>query len=564
MKSVIIILVWIVTAAAAPTTEIKVDQVGYLPAAPKIAFVVSDKATGEFAVRRKRDDSIAFKGMLSAAVLDPDSNDGVRTADFTTLNEKGAFYLDVAGVGRSWSFAIGQDVYARAFYLTMRAFYGQRCGTAVDLGPEFPGYKHKACHLKGAYHSTSGKTGDHVSAKGWHDAGDYGRYIVNSGISTGELLWAWEMFGARLRQMKLNIPESGNATPDILDEIQWNLDWMLTMQDSDGGVWQKQTSESFADFVMPENDLAVSYVIGTGKEPFKSSCATADFAAVMAIAARVFQPYDRGYARDCLNAAEKAWSWLDKYPNVTFRNSNNVLTGGYGDNDCKDELLWAAAELWRTKKRETYDQYFVAHYNEHLSSIRPVGPPSWPRVAPLGLWTYVLGDGKNETAVKAIKEASVKAAGEIVERTNKDPYHTSLVTRDFVWGSNAVAANYGVQLLVTNAMQPDTRFVNAAAENLHYLLGRNTFSLSWVTQLGEHPFRHPHHRPSQSDNNAEPWPGMLSGGPNQFRQDRAMRKLASLPPAKMYLDEWESYATNEIAINWNAPLVFVLAGLLPE
>ena len=100
--------------------------------------------------------------------------------------------------------------------------------------------------------------------RGWHDAGDYGRYIVNSGISTGQLLWTWELFGSRIRNVKLNIPESSNSTPDILDEIRWNLDWMLTMQDDDGGVWHKQTSERFADFVMPEDDKLVSYVIGTG------------------------------------------------------------------------------------------------------------------------------------------------------------------------------------------------------------------------------------------------------------------------------------------------------------
>src|SRR6185295_11851151 len=173
-----------------------------------------------------------------------------------------------------------------------RAFYGQRCGTAVDLGPEFKGYKHAACHLNGAYHSTSGKSGPHASAKGWHDAGDYGRYVVNSGISTGELLWAWEIFGGRIKNRSLNIPESTNALPDILDEIRWNLDWMLTMQDDDGGVWHKQTSERFADFVMPENDKLESYVIGIGKEPYKSSTATADFAAVMAIAARVYRTFD--------------------------------------------------------------------------------------------------------------------------------------------------------------------------------------------------------------------------------------------------------------------------------
>lgn len=564
IRSWLLALACCATVSAAPTTEIKVDQVGYLPNAPKIAFVVSSNATGEFTVRRKKDDSVAFAGKLSATMNDPDTGDRVQAADFSPLAESGSYYIEVPGAGQSWSFAIGADVYGRAFYLAMRAFYGQRCGTAVDLGPDFPGYKHAACHLVGAYHATSGKSGTCVSIKGWHDAGDYGRYVVNSGIATGELLWTWELFGGRLGKVKLNIPESGNGTPDILNEIRWNLDWMLTMQDEDGGVWHKQTSENFAPFIMPEKDKLLSYVIGIGRAPYKSSCATADFAAVMAIAARVYRSFDRAYARTCESAAVKAWTWLEKYPDITFRNSSGVLTGGYGDNDCRDELLWAAAELWRTTRSDMYEHYFLDHYAQQLPTIRSAGPPSWPRVAPLGLWTYILGGAKNKEATNAIGQASLKAADEVVERTNNNAYRTSMTTRDYVWGSNGVAANYGVQLLIANAIKPDHRYVQTAAENLHYLLGRNTFSLSWVTQLGEHPFRHPHHRPSEADNNPEPWPGMLSGGPNQYRQDPAMRKLPNLPPAKMYLDEWESYATNEIAINWNAPLVFLLAGLLPE
>ena len=554
---------WCLVVTAAPTTDIKVDQVGYLPQASKIAFVVTNQNASEFLVRRQRDNAIVLRGSLSARVSDGDSGDQVQTADFSSLNERGVFYLDVPTVGTSWSFAIGPDVYARAFYLTMRSYYGQRCGIAVDLGPEFRGYKHAACHLTGAFHTTSGKTGPHISLKGWHDAGDYGRYVVNSGITSGELLWTWELFASHIKNIDLKIPESKNSTPDILDEIRWNLDWMLTMQDEDGGVWHKQTSENFADFVMPENDKLISYVIGTGKEPFKSTAATADFAAVMAIAARTFKPYDAMYAQNCLQAAEKAWVWLQKYPNVTFRNSPNVLTGGYGDNDCRDELLWAAAELWRTTRNDNYDQYFLVHFGEQMANINAVAPPGWPRVGALALWTYVLGNGPNKQAIDSIRAASLKVADEIVERTNANGYHVSLRTRDYNWGSNGVAANYGVQLLIANLMKADVRYVQTATENLHYLLGRNTFSLSFVTQLGEHAFQHPHHRPSQADNNTAPWPGLLSGGPNQYRQDPAMKKLGSLPPAKMYLDDWESYATNEIAINWNAPLVFLTAGLLP-
>jgi endoglucanase len=444
----------------------------------------------------------------------------------------------------------------------MRSYYGQRCGIAVDLGKEFPGFKHEACHLEGAYHASSGKTGVHVSKGGWHDAGDYGRYVVNSGISTGTLLWAWEMFGPRVRNVKLNLPETGNGTPDILNEIRWNLDWMLTMQDEDGGVWHKQSSERFCDFIMPEKDTFVSYVIGTGKEPFKSSCAAGDFAAVMAIAGRAFKPFQPQFAEKCLRAAKDAWVWLEKNPNVLFNNPQGVVTGGYGDRNCGDEHLWAAAELYRTTGDPAYQKYFLGHYAAFRKSMRPVEPQSWGDVANLAFWTYVLGNGKDSAAIAAIRQDSLSAADAIAKRTAAAGYHNSMTARDYIWGSNSVAANYGMQLLVANAIERNPRYVEAALDNLHYLLGRNTFSLSWVTQVGENPFRHPHHRPSGADANAEPWPGLLSGGPNHSPQDPAMRsKLpAGLPPAKMYLDDQEAYAANEVAINWNAPLVFLLAG----
>jgi len=550
--------------SAAPTIELKVDQAGYSTAAPKVGLVASKSAAKEFTVRRADNDAVAFRGTLSDAADDPDSGDRVQAADFTKLTRTGKYYLDVPGVGRSWIFAIDPDVYARSWYLAMRSYYGQRCGIAVDLGPEFPGYKHEACHMEGAYHASSGKSGPHVSKGGWHDAGDYGRYVVNSGISTGTLLWAWEMFGPRLRTIRLNLPESGNGTPDILNEIRWNLDWMLAMQDDDGGVWHKQTSERFCGFVMPEKDTFVSYVIGTGKEPFKSSCATGDFAAVMAIAARAFRPFQAEFAGKCLRAARQAWTWLEKYPNVTFNNPPGVSTGGYGDGNCSDEHLWAAAELDRTTGDDAYHKYFLEHYGDFRKSIRPAGPQSWNNVANLALWTYVLGNGKDAAAAGAIRQDSLAAADEIVKRTAANPYHMSMTSRDYIWGSNSVAANYGMQLLVADALRRDPRYVEAAIDNLHYLLGRNTFSLSWVTRVGENPFRHPHHRPSGADANPEPWPGLLSGGPNRGRQDNAMRtKLAAdLPPAKSYLDDQEAYAANEVAINWNAPLVFLLAGAL--
>jgi len=550
-------------AEPASSLSIKVDQAGYPLNGPKIAFV--SEHADSFEVRNSRDGDVVFHGKLDQPLLDPDTGDQVQAADFSSFQKAGDFYIYVPGVGRSWDFSLGKNVYQRTYYLAMRGFYGQRCGTAVDMGPEFPGYSHPACHLHGEFNPSSGAKGTRDNIGGWHDAGDYGRYVVNSGISTGMLLWAWEIYRSKLKSISLKIPESGNGTPDILNEARWNLQWMLKMQDDDGGVWHKQTSEHFSAFVAPQDDKLPSEVIGTGSAPYKSTCATADLAAVAAIAARVYKPFDASFAAQSLVAARRAFAWTEANPNVTFRNPPGVTTGGYGDSNCSDERLWAAAELSRTTGEAAYSSFFLAHYAEFLAGLDSPPAEGWGSVASMGLWTYALSHASGDTsgANAAIRQRTLAAARAVVERTRANPYRNSMKTRDYIWGSNGVAAGYGVYLLIANLFQPDPAFVDTARDNLHYLLGRNTFSLSWVTSVGEHAFQHPHHRPSGSSGLPAPWPGLLSGGPNAGRGDAVLRALPrDLPPAKVYADQMASYASNEIAINWQASLVFLLAGQL--
>jgi endoglucanase len=542
---------------------IKVDQVGYPLNGPKVALVSSPATT--FEIRRTSDNQVVFQGKLGTAVFDPNTGDQVQAADFSRLRQAGSFYLAVPGVERSWNFSVGKNVFQHTYYMAMRAFYGQRCGTAVDMGPEFPGYSHPACHQHGEFHPSSGTSGPRDNIGGWHDAGDYGRYMVNSGITTGTLLWAWEIYGRKLKNISLKIPESGNGTPDILNEARWNLEWMLKMQDGDGGVWHKQTSEHFSGFIAPEDDHQLSEVIGTGAAPYKSTCATADLAAVGAIAARVYKPYDAKFSAQALDAARRAWAWTEKYPDVTFRNPAGVSTGEYGDASCKDERLWAAAELWRTTGEAAYHDFFLKNFAEFLPSLDSPPAENWASVGAMGLWTYALSPrkGADTKAVAAIRDRTMEAARAVVERTRANPYLTSMKATDYVWGSNGVAAGYGMYLLIANKFEPNNNFADVARDNLHYLLGRNTFSLSWVTQVGEHPFQHPHHRPSGDGKQPGPWPGLLSGGPNARRQDATLAALpADLPPAKIYADQLASYASNEICINWQASLVFLLAGEL--
>lgn len=551
--------------------RISLNQAGYLPGAAKIATVLpQDTANAEFKLYLAAEPRPVLRGTLSALVMDAASGNRVAFADISKWTTPGRYRLSVDEL-HSEDFEISNDAYRDPLRLAMRAFYGQRCGCAVDLGN---GYTHPACHLDGAYHrtsghSTSGRGGVLANHGGWHDAGDYGRYVVNSGLTTATLLWTWELYPQVLGNLALNIPESGGKLPDYLAEIRWNLEWMLSLQDMDGGVWHKQTSEQFCGFIMPQQDQMISYVIGTGAEPYKSTCASADLSAVMAIAARCYGSYDAPFAARCLAAAKQAWKWSMTHPNVVFTNPQGIGTGEYGDEDCSDEILWASAELWRTTGDAQYEKAFLKGAKE-FPARNSAWTPSWPRVAPMAYWTYVLSgllggrrtsDDKTADDLKArILEGTAAAAQALVDRYGASGYGNTLAVEDYTWGSNSVAANQSLLLLIANHFRPDPRLAEAALGNLHYLLGRNCFGVSWVTQVGTNAFQHPHHRPSAADGIAAPWPGLLSGGPNAKPADPAARAMPNLLPMRMWLDDQSAYSLNEVAINWNAPLVFLLAG----
>jgi endoglucanase len=542
-------------AAAAPASVV-FNQSGYLPNGEKIASVqVEDQRDPSFQIYAEKTGRKVLDAQLTNPLVDAASGYRVARADFSRLTTPGSYRLQTQGV-RSQPFLVDNHVYENPLVLSMRAFYGQRCGCPVDLGD---GYRHPTCHASGAYHPSSGRTGELPNSGGWHDAGDYGRYVVNGGITVGTLLWAWELFPHSLRTLSLHILESGGKLPDYLAEIRWNLEWMLSMQDSDGGVWHKQTSGQFCGFVMPQDDNLTSYVIGTGATPYKSTCATAGLAAVMAIAARCYGAYDAAFTARCVAAAEHGWTWALAHPDVGFVNPPGVVTGGYEDAHCNDEILWASAELWRTTGKPQYEQAFLREA-QTLPAETAIAAPSWSNVAPLGYWTYVLAEGKANEAMRGrILEQTAAAAQTLLSRHRSSHYGNTLDLADYVWGSNSLAANQSLLLLLANHLEPNPRLLEAALGNLHYLLGRNCFGVSWVTHVGTNPLLHPHHRPSMADQLAEPWPGLLCGGPNAKPDDKVAQSLPKQPPMRMWIDDPMAFSVNEVAINWSAPLVFLLA-----
>lgn len=546
--------------AQSPAPSFKVEaavylnQLGYLPQAAKVASV-ANYATGKgiFQILTESGTEV-FSGTLSETSLDEASGDQVAHADFSALTTPGTYTL-VAGELRSAPFVISANVYKQALYLSTRAFYGQRCGCAVDLGD---GYKHAVCHTDGAFHPTSGRSGRAKHLGGWHDAGDYGRYLVNSGISTATLLYAFELYPDTLRNLTLNIPAHHGHLPDILAEIRWNLDWMISLEDpADGGVWHKQTSEHFCAFIMPETDTLTSYVIGSGHAPFKTTAATADLAATAAIASRVYRPFDPRYADHCLEVAEKAFAWALAHPNQPYDNPAGILTGGYEDAKLSDELLWAAAELFRTTGELPYEAAFLTEFSRSDAHLE-IPEPGWGNLFALGCFAYATSPKAQPLIVDLIRKGFARAAERLVAQGQTNGYANTLGPHEYVWGSNGACANQSMLLYLADVLTPNATYKTSALSNLHYLLGRNCHGVSWITHVGTRPFLHPHHRPSVADGIAAPWPGLLSGGPNEHPGDGAAHTLPAMPPMRMWLDNDAAYSMNEIAINWNAPLVFLL------
>jgi endoglucanase len=551
---------------AAVSDDIKIDQVGYTPDESKLAMITA-AADGPISVRRASDGGAVFRTNLSAAALDAASGDQVRVADFSPVTAPGDYYLDLPGVGQSYRFRIAPDVYRATWRTVMRGFYAQRCGIAVDMAPDYPAYHHDACHLDDAvFDPSSGRTGGKAATGGWHDAGDYGKYVINANISVGELLWAYERYPGAVAKVDLSLPESGKGLPDILNEARWELTWMATMQDDDGGVWEKLTSPTFGGFTLPEHDNAALprlIIGGRSAAPFKDSGSTAGFAAVMAIAARVYKPFDPAYAAACLEKARRAYAWAQEHPCLPCANPPAVRTGNYCNTNPLSARLWAAAELLRSTDESAYRADFEA-----AKGLPPYvhGTQSWKETGNLAMWAYTQAPGADPGTVKRIEsDTLVDAEGLLAVRAGNG-YRNTLGLADYTWGSNGQAANMSLLLLVADRFSPKAAYVQAAADNIHYVLGRNCFNTSWVTQVGSKALLHPHHRPSGSPEYSAlpPWPGLLSGGPNFHGGDPGTNAIPpSVPPMRHWLDRTQAYSSNEICINWQAPLVYVLAALVP-
>ena len=501
------------------------------------------------------------------------------SGDFTDVNETGLFFIQILRKGgaeketllfETETFEISNDWICRQLLANIKSFYYQRSG--VELPAGFAGkWARPAAHLDDniGFHPSMHREGTWNAHGGWYDAGDYGKYIVNGGVSVATLLLACELIGdcecESLKNKAINAKEpfiapDGLKMYSLKEEIRFELDFFLRMQDTDGGVFFKVTPEHWDGFVSPRDSdlLQKRMILG------KSTTSTLNFAGTLAAASRVYSKRDPAFAERCLQAAVKAYKWAVSRPFVDWPH-NTEGSGGYGDEHAEDEFFWARAMLYRElQARGEVDGVSAESLRPLLLEDMKVIPPKsgldWRDTQNLGWLALALQDFDHEFRLYARTTLNMTAR-EIVDMQNADAY--GIPVRKFIWGSNGDIANHALTLAIVKRWAPSLGGDSLdfwCREMLNYIYGRNPVDVSFVTGSAWSSPKDPHHRLSHSDGVEEPIPGLLVGGINSDRQD--MHRAPHYPgelSGYSYTDERCSFASNETAINWNAPLTAVLA-----
>lgn len=538
---------------------IYIDQRGYLTDRKKIAVTTN---SGHFKLLNKAEKKVVFEGDAIDAGFDECSGEQVYHFDFTSYEEPGDYIIMGENGENSVAFRLDYELFDSIKNDMLRAFYFQRCGCKLLM--EYAGpYVHEACHTAPSIlledylnHTENPKQFDLTG--GWHDAGDYGRYSSAGAVALGHLLYAYDLFPEAFFE-KIYIPESNNPFADIINECFYELKWLLKMQAPDGGVYHKLTSFVHADFIMPEEDKSQFIIFPV------SSMATADFAAVMALAARLYEPLPlplyTDFAKEALAAAKRAWKWLSENPYVGFHNPDGCNTGEYDDDCDLDERMWACAELLRSDS-ENASEYLEKLKEYAFSDICKTGM-GWTDVSGFALMS-VLFDSEHRAGAaveEVFRNALFTEVNRLMPMLKKSGYLLAMQPEDFVWGSNMVVCNRAILFILASLLseQDSREYQDAALEHFHYMLGKNAMNTSYVTGYGDLSFKNPHNRPTVADGLDLPMPGWVSGGPFKTPCDpKAVEMIpAGTAPMKCYIDDIDSYSTNEITIYWNSPMVFM-------
>ncbi|MBI0297093.1 glycoside hydrolase family 9 protein [Streptomyces sp. PRKS01-29] len=564
------------TASAAPSA-VQVNQLGYLPDGPKRATVVSASTTALAWQLRDAAGRTTASGTTTVRGADAASGQSAHLVDFSSYQGAGTGYTLTVDGRTSHPFDIRANLYDGLRADAMSFFYQQRSGIPIEARLAGAAYARPAGHLgvapnRGdtAVPCVSGVCdGTRDVRGGWYDAGDQGKYVVNGGLAVWQLVNSFERakrsgHAGALGDSTLRVPERGNGIPDVLDEARWELEFLMRMQVPEGKreagmAYHKVHDAAWTGLpTRPEQDAEPRELHAP------STAATLNLAAAAAQCARVYAPYDAAFAARCLDSARRAWAAARANPGVLAPASDSTGGGAYDDSEVGDEFYWAAAELYATTGEASYRDAVTSSPYHTASDVFTPGGFSWQGTGPLGrIVLATVRNGLPAADLARVRASVVSAADGRLSAMAGQGYAVPLPADGYVWGSNGQVANNGTVMAVAYELTKQRRYRTGALETLDYLLGRNALGQSYVTGYGEHASQNQHHRFWAHQYDASlpnPPAGSLAGGANAGLQDPvAQEKLPGCAPAACYIDDIGSYSTNEVAINWNAPLAWLAA-----
>jgi endoglucanase len=570
-----------------PIADLVVNQVGYAPGLEKLALLRNPDVSAQRWELLDAQGRVVASGETVVHGSDPASGEHVHVIDFSSFTTPGGGYRLRAGSAQSHPFVIREDVYAKLKYDALAFFYHQRSGVEIKLP-----HAGEARWVRPAGHTSDSRVPCAPDAGcnyaldvsgGWYDAGDHGKYVVNGGISAWTLLALYERSAGLKRadafaDRRMNIPEAGNGVPDLLDETRVQVEWLLRMQVPEGQplagmAHHKMHDQAWTELgTMPHEDQSPRFL----RPP--STAATLNLAAVAAQASRVYRAIDPAFSQRCLQGAQRAWKAALAHPKRFASKKDTVGGGPYDDTDVSDEFYWAAVELFITTLAPEYEQFFTrSPHHARVATAQPSsaadaghhGALTWQTVAAAGTISLALSQDPRLAPLRDRARGAIRtAADELLALRAKEGYRIPFAAGPdgYPWGSNSFLLNNAILLSLAHDFTGDRKYVAAVTSAMDYLLGRNPIDQSYVTGYGTRPLRNPHHRffaKQVRKDRPEPPPGIVSGGPNSGVQDPYARGagLAGKPPQTCFLDHIESWSTNEITINWNAPFAWVSAFL---
>jgi endoglucanase len=611
--------------AAGVSEQIIVDQFGWRAEAPRKVVIFANPVQGQnagrpytpggtFEVRRVSDDEAVYSGQVVSwknGVTDSYSGDQVWWGDFSDFNAPGEYVVyDPANNLQSYPFAVRDSIYADVLRAAVRMFYYQRCGQ--DITEACGGnWNHTACHvgpkqdLAAQLYTTSPQGSPRDVSGGWHDAGDYNKYVPFTASPVWDLMMAFESNPAAFGD-DWNVPESGNGVPDILDEIKWELDWLLRMQLPDGSVLNRVAVTSYNSGTGPTQDTQSRYYTQS------TTWATATLCGLAAHAARVFGAYEDvypGYGGRLLAASQNAWQYLQAHPSMTpsmGQDMPSLAAAAAGSDAAADKRLriYSAAELYKTTGGAAYHNYFKANYRDSAAAdngYHPLLRNAWDASLAWDLnrafIVYATTSGADPSIVAAIK-TSLKNAMDwtIASRyvSGDDAYRGFMWEGHYCWGSNQLRANWAKLALFAAALEvnpsQDALYREIAEEYLHYFHGRNALSYVYLSNMGDKgagltkgksPMEIYHGWFQDGSPLYDgvgslygPGPGYLVGGPNKYFGLSWISPPYGEPPAKAFKDwntAWNaarnanenSWEITEPAIYYQGAYVLVLAHFVP-